>query len=596
MRSHDEREDLERRADQDGQPIQRRASGGPTAASGGGGGGGGGAPLPAGVQQQMGSAFDFDFSGVRVHEGAQAPAMGALAYTQGTDVHFAPGQYQPGSAKGQELIGHELAHVVQQSEGRVAATTQLKGEGLNEDDALEREADDHGARAARGEQVRRGGGQVRATGGPVQRFKAFPTTGSADSKGGVHWANAVALRVSEDGTAAVAQHRASGGKEMYVLASRLPGINAGLASAKSPVRFVKDAGQVTGADPLDLEKPKATLDRVKPVEASDGKTDKKIPDDCGNAARTVTGTFAEGKQLHAEFNDKAGKHATTANTDPELMKYEIMVEHFGTQMPHAKTVLADVAAAIGSNNTAMDALKPHVAELNALREALDKATEAARPVIAQLDTLKKTYAAKAALVASDAPNRAELIKKIEDEYQAELVKLKPLVDKARQDWIDADTKYKAFLAKDVGGGKKVSDLLKAYFDTKKVKDDLITEIMTPYLSLGDVAREAFDKKAGINRHANPDVGDAYTISSGGPDKPGTSTWNFHWAGVIFKSTTGSDNITMENYAGNATDEWRLQMYGVPSDADPRTGQTFHEKHYQTNQHGEQPTTMSTEKK
>jgi len=51
-------------------------------------------------------------------------SLGAQAYTQGTDIHFAPGQYQPSSQGGQELLGHELAHVVQQADGRVKATTQ----------------------------------------------------------------------------------------------------------------------------------------------------------------------------------------------------------------------------------------------------------------------------------------------------------------------------------------------------------------------------------------------------------------------------------------------------------------------------------------
>ncbi len=590
MRTHGEREE-----NQD-QPIQRRAGGAPEAASAGGGGGGGNA-LPASTQAQMGNAFDFDFSGVRVHEGSQAGAMGALAYTQGTDVHFAPGQYDPASGKGQELIGHELAHVVQQSEGRVAATTQMKGEGLNEDEGLEREADDQGARAARGESVRTGGGSVRATGGPVQRYKAFPTAGGTDSKGGVHWANATALRVSEDGTAAVAQERTSGGQQMYVLDSRLPGINAGLAAVHSPVRFVKDAGQVTGADPLDLEKPQHTLDRVRPVEASDGVTTKKIPDDCGNAARTVSGTIADGKQLHAEYNDKNNAHATTANTDPELMKYEIMVEHFGAQMPHAATVLADVAAAIAGNQAAYDKLKPHIAGLNAARALLDDATAKAKPVMDQVAAVKQAHEAKVALVAAADPDRATKLKALDDAYEAEKLKLKPLVDAARLAWTNANAAYTAFLAKvDAPTGKTVSELLTGYFDAAKLKNDLIAEIMGPYLALSAVQREAFDKKSGTNRHANPDVGDAYTISSGGADKPGTSTWNFHWAGVIFKSTTGSDNITMENYAGNQNTEWRLQMYGVPTQGDARNGQTFHEKHYDTNQHGELPTTMSTEKK
>jgi hypothetical protein len=114
---------------------------------------GSGAPIPAAVQTKMENAFGVDFSPVRIHEGSEAESMGALAYTQGADIHFAPGQYAPGSQSGQELLGHELAHVVQQSQGRVAATTQAKGVPLNDDISLENEADAIGAKAARGEPV-----------------------------------------------------------------------------------------------------------------------------------------------------------------------------------------------------------------------------------------------------------------------------------------------------------------------------------------------------------------------------------------------------------------------------------------------------------
>jgi hypothetical protein len=117
----------------------------------------------------MEHAFGARFDQVRVHEGGEAQALGASAYTQGTDLHFAPGQYQPGTPQGQELIGHELAHVVQQREGRVATTTQFKGVDGNDDAGLEREADDWGARAARGESIGRTGGGGAAGGDAVQR-------------------------------------------------------------------------------------------------------------------------------------------------------------------------------------------------------------------------------------------------------------------------------------------------------------------------------------------------------------------------------------------------------------------------------------------
>jgi hypothetical protein len=116
----------------------------------------------------MEGSFGSDFGAVRVHEGERANALGAIAYTEGEQLHFAPGQYDPGSQRGQELIGHELAHVVQQREGRVAATTQFKGVDVNDDAALEHEADEQGARAARGESVGRTSGRASSS-GSIQR-------------------------------------------------------------------------------------------------------------------------------------------------------------------------------------------------------------------------------------------------------------------------------------------------------------------------------------------------------------------------------------------------------------------------------------------
>lgn len=130
---------------------------------------GGGRPLPSGVATDMGRSFGADFSQVRFQEGEHVSAMGARAFALGHELHFAPGEFAPQSTAGRELIGHELAHVVQQSQGRVAPTMQAKGADLNDDPALEAEADRAGAAAARGEPV---GGALTpgtATTGAVQR-------------------------------------------------------------------------------------------------------------------------------------------------------------------------------------------------------------------------------------------------------------------------------------------------------------------------------------------------------------------------------------------------------------------------------------------
>ena len=80
-----------------------------------------GRPVEPPVREHMEQRFGHDFSRVRVHSEGEvadgARARGALAYTVGADVVFAPGQYQPWRVAGMRLLAHELAHVVQQSGG-----------------------------------------------------------------------------------------------------------------------------------------------------------------------------------------------------------------------------------------------------------------------------------------------------------------------------------------------------------------------------------------------------------------------------------------------------------------------------------------------
>jgi hypothetical protein len=128
----------------------------------------GGSPLPAEVQAKMEGSFAADFSSVRVHEDPAAEAMGARAFTRGSNIHFAPGELAPGTGAGQELIGHELAHVVQQAEGRVSAPAQAKGAAINADPGLEAEADQQGERAARGAPARSEPVAIGATSGAIQ--------------------------------------------------------------------------------------------------------------------------------------------------------------------------------------------------------------------------------------------------------------------------------------------------------------------------------------------------------------------------------------------------------------------------------------------
>ena len=80
---------------------------------------GGGQPIGDNVRGAMENAFGADFSGVRVHTGSQSDSLNqsiqARAFTTGQDIFFRSGEYNPGSSRGQELLAHELTHVVQQN-------------------------------------------------------------------------------------------------------------------------------------------------------------------------------------------------------------------------------------------------------------------------------------------------------------------------------------------------------------------------------------------------------------------------------------------------------------------------------------------------
>ena len=123
--------------------------------------------LKAGIESLSGMSLDH----VKVHYNSSRPAqLNALAYAHGSDIHVAAGQ--------EKHLSHEAWHVVQQAQGRVKPTMQMNdGMPVNDDVALEHEADVMGARAL---QMREGPGSasaVTAAHAPVQRQAAAEKEG-----------------------------------------------------------------------------------------------------------------------------------------------------------------------------------------------------------------------------------------------------------------------------------------------------------------------------------------------------------------------------------------------------------------------------------
>ncbi|WP_240162241.1 DUF4157 domain-containing protein [Glaciimonas sp. PAMC28666] len=92
--------------------------------------------LKSGIESMSGMSMDH----VKVHYNSSQPAqLNAHAYAQGSDIHLAPGQ--------EKHLPHEAWHVVQQAQGRVRPTLQIKAGAVNDDPSLEKEADMMGEKA-----------------------------------------------------------------------------------------------------------------------------------------------------------------------------------------------------------------------------------------------------------------------------------------------------------------------------------------------------------------------------------------------------------------------------------------------------------------
>jgi hypothetical protein len=108
--------------------------------------------LPTDVAARLSAALGVDVSDAVIHTDAAAAqaakSVNAHAFATGHDVFFAAGKYKPGTKEGDELLAHELTHVVQDAEGRIPMAT---GDGLTvstPNQSHEREAELAGREAA----------------------------------------------------------------------------------------------------------------------------------------------------------------------------------------------------------------------------------------------------------------------------------------------------------------------------------------------------------------------------------------------------------------------------------------------------------------
>jgi hypothetical protein len=509
------------------------------AAARGTGGTGGQLPYLDKIQRSFGR---HDVSHVQAHTGQVATeaslAMGAEAFATGEHVAFA-------GAPTLHTAAHEAAHVIQQRTG-----VQLKGGVGEAGDRYEQHADAVADRVVRGESAEAMLDEVAGAGGPpsghqhdtdrsigtppapaanleghqpapvdgsavVQRYVPFNANQAGVATGG---AFTKAVRVSSDGTVAVAQDNIYGSQDLYVddCGALIASANETLQQRKSPLVLsisghhkLSDPEARTGADPIEMSK--VTFEnsrRTKPKEKTS------LPADCGQAAHEICGA----ENLIAIYTHD-GNPERTETDNPLLMKFEVMLRVY--------------EKSIRGGSGRLEEAKRMIDQMGGMR-ALASEFAASR-------THRGSSAKKARVAEGKARELEEKLEALEEEF------------------------------------------------------------MRYYRRLSPEKQDELDKTLGINRWANPEIGEAYTTSSGGEEHAGmpegASTWNYHYAAVVLKSSDGSDAVALENYATRDPDEinqdWSWQMYGAPGkDTAPEDTQSFHEQHRDAHgQHGQTPTTL-----
>lgn len=584
-------------------PIQRRAApaAGPGAAPEANSGpgpdpfwfatgptGGGGAPMAAPVRVEMERAFEHDFSDVRIHEGPQAAAVGAVAYTQGADLHFQPGRYDPGSAAGRELLGHELTHVVQQRQGRVAADAGPLGKDapINRDGALEAEADQVGARVARGEPAGLSGSRTSAgtPAGAIQRYADVTLDAEA-------WRRSDGNRILTRGAA---------GHDLYAAAGTIAAGEQALAAAGSFITLA-GAAVVPAAPELAAQVAQHNLQRVtpayrprgpaanhaqtpaahkgNPILGQPGQREPGLaslnangagplvtPAQCIDAARVVmgvTGGFGARDREMAVGATDGDDHVYTSQSDGDFAAGAFV------NMRHAPSS-TDAGALTVLNRKLLDFI-----DSREFRGLVDEA--ATRDAAARWRLMARQ-------LSKGNPSKAWTVL---HQMKTELPAVYPA--------------FAAYAGIDAAAAPEVGEALVTYIPETKEGDGFKTNrflynALVARLTLPVVTQMGITPATTVGRitaivqaaASAQDPNHAHRAALG-EELGNHEMWNMHWAGVIL--TDGSDYASLENDAstkipsrqsgtdaaatatgGDINASWRFQLYGSE-----RPGQSFHDQ-------------------
>ena len=544
---------------------------------------GGGRPLPEAVRGRMEAALGADFSAVRVHVGPQAERIGAIAFTLGSDIYFAPGRFQPDTAPGQQLLGHELAHVVQQRQGRVRNPTGA-GVAVVQDRALEAEADRLGQRAATYPpiQAKPAGTRPVVAGFAASGARAMPLAGAPAKAAAQRWLSPMApgkrFAMAKTISRSVAPPHAPAPKPRpaaYPI-QRYKILGLDQQYGGSGDRMFSDRG----AFPHVFTSPTAFSAQVNRNYFYDSAKDQFLDpnDEKRNTALLSAATPAsmrlseDGKMAIEDSNLVARQPKTFYATEDVIGRSNTKLEQIGSRIwlgrgPQSITVWASANRSYRLSQVSLH-LRP-----NPSFRGMVSFDELFDPLLPQ------NCNAVAAEVMAWSPGNLNMK---QDVAFAAAGKFAPKAFAREQKMV-------------VGKNATREEYL-------RTKDDVARE----YVENPDAARIA--RESGVNRHAKPETGEAYMIMPiGGGSSVGEGRskvydyrhqeervlgWPYHFAGVV--AVSGTDRITLENYARpderkeQPDPRWYFQMYGEEK------GQSFHEFHEETKQYAN-PVTITVKK-
>lgn len=592
-------------------------------------GAGSGFPLPAEVRERFEKSFGADLSAVRIHESSpRAQALKANAFAEGFELHFAPGKYDPDSKEGAELLGHELAHVVQQQAGRVAAPLQGDGAPLVQDQALEVEADIAGARAARGEAagLPTGGASIarpaaqgyftlndqemqalwqrekqkergeratfhgQETGSDVNHPDSFTDDQSETNL--VVKKKVPSLRVSEDANMAIedADFTSRQAKNIFLDGGLIGQSNAHLRATRSRFRLKQVGGglQVPGDNGLKDLVQVVAQSATNPSEMGDELT---TPQNCNEMGGAVSGgeisldmkltTTGEGPRVDKQ--DKAIRTAQYVNTYAQKARKNRNKNKLRRKKGQKLDKHLEKEA---QASTGFAYPEPQDQEwLKPMREfTVNDARQFKTELLKALGTNM--------LIWEERPEDGYFKVMVSEDDQLDVFESPPLAD-----LITNTVVLPPFKDVRVGKANKAEKI--------RLLEEKQDQIATTYGTLPQNELDETTSKLGLNEYIEPEVGDALEIlpvgvpdqnkdildhrkpqvdNGNGPEKQKVSAlFPYHWGGVVARS--GPDYVTLENYARNEedgnkrapADETRsyFQMYGSKRALNPQT-QSFHE--------------------